>query len=61
MDNVKKGVAGGIRPFLLASSRVHLHLAKELNGKTFVHKAVFKGLFLLLACPQNIKNRSEFF
>jgi hypothetical protein len=30
-----------------------MHLAGELNGKTFVHKVVFKGLFLLFALAQN--------
>jgi hypothetical protein len=29
-----------------------MHLAKELNGKTFVRFGVFKGLFLLLALAQ---------
>jgi hypothetical protein len=41
----------------LASSQVQLHLAKELNGKTFVHKAVFKGLFLLP--PLKPKNKEQ--
>ena len=43
--------------FLSASSRVHMHLAGELNGKTFARFEVFKGLFLLLAQPQKIKEQ----